>query len=262
MNVARVVLPAVLLASGAMAQVQQPPDLRMQADDPRIAQAQARLKEGQRLMREDDFEAAAKAFEEAIALDPLLMMAHYGLGTARVARKEHATAVTAFEAAKKAFFDRGELNSHKRFQSEAAREQRIRKLKDMIRAVPDYGTGSAAGRQSAMEKQEWEAEVAALEAQQETGKEPPRVPPGLSLALGSAYFRTGRVADAEREYRAAIEAQPRMGEARVNLAVVLLMTGRAADAKQELALAKKYKATVPAGLEKDIDAALAKGSAP
>lgn len=262
MNVARIVLAAVLLASSATAQVHQPPDLRMSPDDPRIAQAQARLKEGQRLMGEDDFEAAARAFEEAIALDPLLMMAHYGLGTARVARKEYPSAVTAFEAAKKAFLDRAELSSHKRFQSEAAREQRIRKLKDLIRAVPDYGTGSAAGRHSAMEKQEWEAEVAALEAQQETAKGPPRVPAGLSLALGSAYFRTGRLADAEREYRAAIEAQPKMGEARVNLAVVLLMTGRAADAKQELALAKKNKATVPAGLEKDIEAAIAKGNAP
>ena len=262
MNVARFLLSALLLPSAAMAQVHQAPDLRMPPDDPRAVQAQARLKEGQRLMTEDDFEAAAKAFEEAVALDPLLMMGHYGLGTARVARKEYATAVTAFEAAKKAFHDRAEMNSHQRFQSESAREDRIRKLKDLIRTVGDYGSGSAAARQAMMEKQEWEAEVAALEAQQDMAKGPPRVPPGLSLALGSAYFRTGRVADAEREYRAAIEAQPKMGEARVNLAVVLLMTGRAAEAKQELALAKKNKAAVPAGLEKDIDAAVAKGSAP
>lgn len=262
MNVARIVLPAVMLASSAMSQVQQAPDLRMAPDDPRIVQAQARLKAGQRLMGEEDFEAAAKAFEEAIALDPLLMMAHYGLGAARVARKEYASAVTAFEAAQKAFHDRAELNSHKRFRDGSAREDRIRKLKDMIRGATDFGTGSAAARQRTLEKQEWEAEVAALEAQQDTAKRPPRVPAGLSLALGSAYFRTGRLVDAEREYRAAIEAQPKMGEARVNLAVVLLMTGRAAAAKQQLALAKKSKATVPAGLEKDIEAAIAKGSAP
>jgi tetratricopeptide (TPR) repeat protein len=257
MKVARAVFSAVLLASGAMAQVQQPPDLRMAADDPRAVQAQQRLKEGQRLMAEDDFEAAAKAFEEAAGLDPLLMMAHYGLGTARVGRKEYAAAVTAFEAARKAFHERAELNAERRFQSEGAREERIRRLKDLIRSTTDFGTGSAAARQRTLEKQEWEAEVATLEAQQEAGHRPPQVPPGLTLALGSAYFRTGRVADAEREYRAAIEAQPKLGEARVNLAVVLLMTGRAADAKEQVALAKKAKAKVPPGLEKDIDAAIA-----
>jgi hypothetical protein len=142
-------------------------------------------------------------------------------------------------------------------QSEGAREERIRRLKDLIRSTIDFGTGSAAARQRTLEKQEWEAEVATLEAQQEAGHRPPQVPPGLTLALGSAYFRTGRVADAEREYRAALEAQPRLGEARVNLAVVLLMTGRAADAKEQVALAKKAKAKVPPGLEKDIDAAIA-----
>ena len=40
-------------------------------------------------------------------------------------------------------------------------------------------------------------------------------PAGLLLSLGSADFRSGRIADAEREYRAAIAAQPKLGEARV-----------------------------------------------
>ena len=99
-----------------------------------------------------------------------------------------------------------------------------------------------------------------------SGHEPVRIgdrgpAPGILLSLGSAYFRTGRIADAEREYRAAIAAQPKLGEARVNLAVVLLMTGKPAEAKDQIAEAKKAGAKVPPGLEQDIDAAIEKAKA-
>ena len=40
-----------------------------------------------------------------------------------------------------------------------------------------------------------------------------RSPPVLSLALGSAYFRSGQLADAEREYRAALDVKPKLGRA-------------------------------------------------
>ena len=56
------------------------------------------------------------------------------------------------------------------------------------------------------------------------------------------------LADAEREYRATLDVQPKCGEARVNLAVVLLMTGRATEARDQLTLAKKGGYKVPAGL--------------
>ena len=84
-------------------------------------------------------------------------------------------------------------------------------------------------------------------------------PPALLLSLGSAYFRTGRLADAEREYRAAIEAQPKLGEARSNLAVILLMRGRAKEAQEQVKLAKKHGFKPPAGLVADIDKAVAEG---
>ena len=52
------------------------------------------------------------------------------------------------------------------------------------------------------------------------------VPAWVSLALGSAYFRSGQLEDAEREYKAAIAADPRAGEAHNNLAVVYFETNR------------------------------------
>jgi len=64
-------------------------------------------------------------------------------------------------------------------------------------------------------------------------------PPYISLALGSAYFRTSAFPDAEREWRAAIQVNPKLGEAHNNLAVVLMLTGRLDEAVQEVDLAEK-----------------------
>ena len=60
---------------------------------------------------------------------------------------------------------------------------------------------------------------------------PPPVPAGLSMAIGSAYFRLDEPPDAEREYKAAIDVNPTFGEAHSNLAVVYFVTGRCAQAE-------------------------------
>jgi Flp pilus assembly protein TadD len=106
-----------------------------------------------------------------------------------------------------------------------------------------------------------QGELRALEMASEDEKRS-RLPPGLLLSLGSAYFRTGRLADAEREYRAAIDAEPELGEARSNLAVILLMRGRAPEAQEQVKLAKKHGFKPPAGLVADIDKAVADGPKP
>lgn len=245
---------ALLLAHSANAQIAQQPGMRV----PELTQAgvrsQEKLKEGQRLMSEDKFAEAAAAFGEAIALDPLVMMAHYGLGTARMALKEYPAAIAAFQAARDAYQKRAAESENKRIDNERNRADRIHLLKQKILNSPPNNPFEA------VQVQDWQAEVAALEASQDSSQRASMPPPGLSLALGSAYFRTGQLADAEREYRAAIEAQPKLGEPRSNLAVVLLITGHPAEAKEQLKLAKKNGFKPPAGLEADVDAALAKGS--
>ena len=64
-------------------------------------------------------------------------------------------------------------------------------------------------------------------------------PPGVFLALGSAYLRAGQLPEAEREYRAALHGNPRMGEAHNNLAYLYMVSGRLQEAERELAQAEK-----------------------
>jgi Flp pilus assembly protein TadD len=81
------------------------------------------------------------------------------------------------------------------------------------------------------------------------------VPVYVSLSLGSAYFRTGNMAEAEKYYKEAVATDPRAGEAHSNLAVVYLETGRPADAEREVAAAEKAGFKINPQLKADIQAA-------
>lgn len=227
---------------------------------PEGLQAQAHLKDGQKLMASERFDQAAEAFRAAIQLDPLLTMAHYGLGQANMALKQYPSAVIAFRGARQSFEMRVAENVTRTMEQDNAREDRIRSLRDRIRDNQErpINPSSAEGRMQQQRIQQWEVEISMLQ-RPGLANQAQQVPPGITLALGSAYFRSGKLVDAEREYRATLEADPRLGEPRNNLAVVLLLTGRAAEAKEQLAIAEKNGFKVSAGLRNDIETALATG---
>ena len=221
-------------------------------------QAQEILKEGQQLMVAEKFEEAARAFQRAIQLDPLLTLAHHGLGQAYMALRQYPAAVVAFRGAREAFQNSIANDTDRRFDTDRARDDRMRYLRDKIREAQERGpTGAAASRQRDLMIQQWEMEISDLQRSLGNPHSLPQTPAFISVALGSAYFRSGQLVDAEREYRAALEARPNLGEARNNLAVVLLMTGRPAEAQEQLRLAEKAGFNVPAGLKKDVEAAVA-----
>ena len=86
------------------------------------------------------------------------------------------------------------------------------------------------------------------------------MPAFVSLALGSAYFRLDRLADAEREFRAAVAVEPKFGEAHSNLALVCLLTGRAAEAQEHVKIAEEAKFKVNPELKRQIRDALGRAS--
>jgi tetratricopeptide (TPR) repeat protein len=225
--------------------------------------AQEHLKEGQSLMAKERFEEAAENFREAIRLDRLLMMAHYGLGQSQMALKRYSAAVTAFQGAREAFHNAAAEGLNRRLENQTAREDRIRALQDKIREnmSRNLAPGSRAERVRDQRIMQWEMEIAMLQRDRglHASHEPP---PALAIALGSAHFRNGQIADAEREYRLALAGNSKLGEARNNLAVVLLLTGRAAEAKEQLQMAEKGGFKVHPGLKQDIDKALANASVP
>jgi Flp pilus assembly protein TadD len=79
-------------------------------------------------------------------------------------------------------------------------------------------------------------------------------PAELSLALGSAYFRSGDLVSAEREWKVAVAANPRLGEAHNNLAALYAMTGRKEQAQDTVKQAEKSGYRVNPRLKSDIQA--------
>jgi tetratricopeptide (TPR) repeat protein len=229
------------------------------AESPEKILAQQKVKEGQSLLSNEHYAEAAEAFREAIKLEPMLTMAHYGLGQAQMALKQYPKAVTAFQGAVAAFHATAAQSMAQRLENENVQQRRIRHLQDLIRENSErpLAPGSREARLRDQRIQQWEMEIALF--QRTHGEHAiPKTPPSLSLALGSAHFRSGQMADAEKEYRAALEVQPDLGEPRNNLAVVLLLTGRAQEAKDQLSIAEKNGFKAAAGLKQDIETALAK----
>jgi protein O-GlcNAc transferase len=221
---------------------------------PEQVDAKKWLKDGDKLLAQERPAEAANAYREAVRLDPLLMMAHYGLGQAQMDLKQYPAAIEAYLGAHQAFEKRLAEGFAGRLENDKARDKRVSALRDRIR---DHSGGS---RSQNAELNQLEMELAMLQQSSTDVGKTVEVPAGVTLALGSAYFRNNQMKEAEAAYRAALRTKPTLGEASNNLAVVLLLTKRPAEAKEQIALARKNGYSVPDGLKRDIEDALAKGA--
>ncbi len=78
------------------------------------------------------------------------------------------------------------------------------------------------------------------------------LPAFVPLALGSAYFRSQHLPEAEKAYKMALQIDPRIGEAWSNLAVLYMMSDRLRDADEAVKNAEKAGFTVNENLKNDI----------
>jgi tetratricopeptide (TPR) repeat protein len=86
---------------------------------------------------------------------------------------------------------------------------------------------------------ELEARIAFLKRRITPLDVPYEPPAEVLLALGSAFFRNGERDNAETQWKAAIDVNPKLGEAHNNLAVIYMQTERYDLAEQEITLAEK-----------------------
>lgn len=229
------------------------------ASDPAAQRRQEALEHyraGQHAFLGEDWTEAEREFREAIRLDPLLAAAHYGLGQVYMATKRYPDAVRAYASCRDAFH----AQDSDRLMNEKTAEQRI---EAQVRALRDYLRMLQSGRYrspglTVAAIQRTETQIRDLERRKYRGEHNAlETPPGVSLALGSAYFRSNHLADAEREYLAALEVDPSIGEAHNNLAVVYLLMGRPDEAERRVALAEKADFRVSGAFKKELAAAIA-----
>jgi tetratricopeptide (TPR) repeat protein len=217
--------------------------------DRQRAQIQNRL--GWEAMRAEDWADAARAFGRAIEIDPTFEYAHYGLGRAELARRQYKQATAALEKCRDLYRAQAGRQFTNAQEAQRYRNDRILEIDEQIRqaqSMPRTIQTQELLRQLQNLKRDVQVRI-------ERGANisiENTVPAFVTLSLGSAYFRSGRFADAEREYKATVAADAKSGEAYNNLAVVYLETGRYSEAEAALQGAKRAGFRVHPDLEREI----------
>lgn len=239
-----IALAIVLAAGGAVA--------AQNVDDVSHHQALVHYRLGEDLMHSEQFEKAADEFQAAIKLDPLLTIAHYELGQADMALRRYVEAIRAYVACRTAFETLAAMVARNDFTADQRREDEIRELRETIGAVQSGHVKVASGVEVVVARLEHRLED--LERMRQRSGGTIETPAELSLALGSAYFRSGDLASAEREWKTAVAANSRLGEAHNNLAALYAMTGRKQQAEDAVKQAEKAGFRVNPRLKSDIQA--------
>jgi tetratricopeptide (TPR) repeat protein len=225
-------------------------------------QAVEHYRAGQEALRSEKYEVAEREFQASIKLDATYELPRYGLGQTYMAMKRYPDAIAAFQRCRDVFHANAVADSTDDIKRQRRIDDQLKELEDQKRIYQSAGhvaTGASVGTLRSYLQQLDEQIGTLKEARQRrtTSGDAP-TPAWLSLALGSAFFRTDAYADAEREYRNAIDVNPKLGEAHNNLAVVYLMTGRAKDAAAELDAAEKTGFKVNPQLRQDVRDAVMK----
>jgi tetratricopeptide (TPR) repeat protein len=229
-HILAVVVACALLQTG----VQGPPTAEAR-------RAERHNRDGWRHLDAGNFEKAAQEFAAAVRLNQHFADALHGLGKAQMGLKQYAAAVEAYERCRAVYEVSGSAAAETRTASNRMREHQIRELQQRLfelQTQPQQLT-TASLRD---EIRELQRQIRDLEHSRERGDlvaPPGAVPAFLSLALGSAYFRTNQLQAAEKMFEEAIASQPKFGEAHSNLALVLLVTGRPQDAARHVRLAEE-----------------------
>ena len=208
-------------------------------------------RDGLEFLSAEQYEKAAESFRKAIEKDRLLALAYYGLGQSTMALKRYATAALAFRNCRDVYAELAGLALSETVVAERQRDDEIRDLRDAIRLFQS-NTVKTASPDRTQYIVRLESRLRELERMKQTNIRPQKPPAFVYLSLGSAYFRNGQVDAAEREWKTAVDIDPRFGEAHNNLAALFAMSGRRQDAEAEVQAAERAGYRVHPQLKEDI----------
>ena len=195
------------------------------------------LRAGQEAMAGERFDDAEREFRAAIKLNPRLELAHYGLGQVFMATRRYEHALDAFVSCRNLFQLNVAEDRDDRTIYERRLDDQIQSKREELRMLQ---SGRIRSGNPTVSVDRIRSELSQLERLRQRSRQPVGgIPPFILTALGSAFFRMGAFADAEREWRQAVDVDPNIGELHNNLAVVCMLTGRYEEAEREIQLAEK-----------------------
>jgi tetratricopeptide (TPR) repeat protein len=244
--------PIAFVVASVVGPAAQPP-----LSNPDAERARIHYRLGWESLRSESWETAAKEFQQAIDLYPKFALAYYGLGKSQMGLRRYPNAITAFAACRDIYVARAGERFSADMDANRRRQDRLTELQEL---ATQYGKGPQTAQvqdtqrliQSAISQTKNELDRGFNVVIDST------VPAFISVALGSAYFRAERFPDAEREYKAAIAADPKAGEAHNNVAVVYMLTGRYDAAEREIQAAEESGFRVNPQFKEDLKKAKSK----
>ena len=237
------------VAAGSLAVALFSVDLAAQALNSR-ERAQPSYEAGLAHMQNESFEAAVDSFRGAIIIDPSYEMAHYMLGRVQLMLRQYAAATNSLVKARDLFAAQANEHFDTKADQQRRRRESINELTNIISQLQQARQTPAVQEQI---RQYTERRRVIQDADRESGLTPQQAVPGFVwLSLGSAYFRSGKLGDAEQAYLSAIAADSKMGEAHNNLAVVYMETGRLEQAERSVKAAEKSGMRVSPALKDEI----------
>jgi tetratricopeptide (TPR) repeat protein len=202
-------------------------------------------------MREESWADAAKAFQQAIEIDREHEGAYYGLGLSSIRLKKYSDAIAAYLKCRDLYSAQAGKQFSNRQDAQRYRQDRLTEIDEVIRQYQS-GPQTAGSQDRLRQLQQQRRDIQEYINRGSNMTVENSVPAFVSLALGSAYFRTEQWAEAEREYKAAIASDPKSGEAFNNLAVVYLQTGRIKEAEESVKAAERAGYKVHPQLKQEI----------
>jgi tetratricopeptide (TPR) repeat protein len=234
---------AVLAALPALAQKS------TREEQQRQRQALDHYQKGQDAMGSERLEQAVREFKAAIELDPLLTLAHFRLGQAHMGLRDYPQAEHDFLGCRDAYQKIASLQFTNLEEMERRRDQEIDQLESQLGLIQS-GQLKNANPSVPLQIQQRIDEL--QRNRRKGGADAVSVPAEVLVSLGSAYFRQGKLAEAEKQWKAAADANPRIGEAHNNLAALYMMSDQLDAAERELKLAEKAGYSVNPRLKDDI----------
>jgi len=218
-------------------------------EEQRQRQALEHYKKGQDAMASERLEQAVQEFKATIQLDPLMTLAHYRLGQAHMSLRDYPQAERDFVACRDAYEKLGGMELSDREEVERRRDQEIDQLTNYLGLIQ---SGQIKNTNPSVPIQIQQHIDELQRNRRKGGSGAPAVPAEVYVGLGSAYFRQGKIAEAEKEWKTAASNNPKLGEAHNNLAALYLMGNQLEDAEREVKLAEKAGYPVNPRLKDDI----------
>jgi len=217
-------------------------------------EANRHYQQGWDAIHTEHWSEAVAEFQKTIEFDADFAEAYYSLGRAHMGEHQFTKAIASYIKCRELYLAVGGKHFSDDLEAKRHLEDRMLEIQTALNQARTTGTQGTQSQQLYIRELQTKLnELRQAHDRSENISIETTAPFYVSMSLGAAYFRNNQFVDAEREYKAALEANSNSGETHNNLAVLYLITDRPELAQNEIKLAEQTGYKVNPGLKEDVN---------